>query len=45
MLFFYYRSDGIIKCCDGYTWNRVQERCIGTFIFIVNIKVEVTIIP
>lgn len=28
--FFYYSSKGVAECCQGYVWDKIDNRCIPT---------------
>lgn len=33
-LLLYISTGGVVECCPGYSWNKIENRCIGQFYVI-----------
>lgn len=36
---FYISTEGIVECCPGYSWNKIENRCIGQFYVIYSLYI------
>lgn len=35
---YFYSSNGALICCQGYLWNRIQNRCISIRRYLFNLQ-------
>lgn len=38
----YFRPGGVLVCCPGYVWNRIENRCLNWWVFFHLLSITIT---